>query len=40
MKHLEDTPDEKIRSIEIATAVPVVFELDHNLKVIRRYNVG
>lgn len=40
VKVLDNVPDEKIRSIEIATGVPVVYELGDNMKPLRRYCVG
>jgi len=40
VKYLEDVPDEKIVDLNIPTGVPMVQELDDNLKSIRRYYLG
>jgi 2,3-bisphosphoglycerate-dependent phosphoglycerate mutase len=40
VKHLEDIPDEKIDDLNIPTGVPMVQELDENLKSIRHYYLG
>jgi len=40
VKYLEDGPDEKIVDLNIPTGVPMVQELDANLKSIRHYYLG
>ena len=40
VKYLEDVPDEKIVDLNIPTGVPMVQELDDNLKSIRHYYLG
>jgi 2,3-bisphosphoglycerate-dependent phosphoglycerate mutase len=40
VKYLEDIPDEEIVDLNIPTGVPMVQELDENLKSIRRYYLG
>jgi 2,3-bisphosphoglycerate-dependent phosphoglycerate mutase len=40
VKYLEDVPDEKIVDLNIPTGVPMVQELDANLKSIRHYYLG
>jgi 2,3-bisphosphoglycerate-dependent phosphoglycerate mutase len=40
VKYLEDVPDEKIVDLNIPTGVPMVQELDENLKSIRHYYLG
>jgi 2,3-bisphosphoglycerate-dependent phosphoglycerate mutase len=40
VKYLEDVPDEKIVDLNIPTGVPMVQELDGNLKSIRHYYLG
>lgn len=36
IKHLEDISDEEIPNYELATGVPIVYDLDHNLKVMSK----
>ena len=40
VKYLEDVPDEKIVDLNIPTGVPMVQELDENLKSTRHYYLG
>ena len=40
VKYLEDVPDEQIVDLNIPTGVPMVQELDENLKSIRHYYLG
>ncbi len=40
VKYLEDVPDEEIVDLNIPTGVPMVQELDDNLKSIRHYYLG
>jgi 2,3-bisphosphoglycerate-dependent phosphoglycerate mutase len=40
VKYLEDVPDDKIIDLNIPTGVPMVQELDENLKSIRHYYLG
>jgi 2,3-bisphosphoglycerate-dependent phosphoglycerate mutase len=40
VKYLEDIPDEKIVDLNIPTGVPMVQELDGNLKSVRHYYLG
>ena len=40
VKYLEDVPDDKIVDLNIPTGVPMVQELDANLKSIRHYYLG
>ncbi len=40
VKYLEDIPDDKIVDLNIPTGVPMVQELDENLKSIRHYYLG
>jgi 2,3-bisphosphoglycerate-dependent phosphoglycerate mutase len=40
VKYLEDVPDEQIVDLNIPTGVPMVQELDDNLKSIRHYYLG
>ena len=37
VKHLDNIPDNDIPSFEIPTGVPLIYELDENLKPIKRY---
>ena len=37
VKHLDKISDEKIPEFEIPTGVPLVYELDDNLKPLKRY---
>ncbi|MES1915246.1 MAG: hypothetical protein MHM6MM_007222 [Cercozoa sp. M6MM] len=40
VKHLDNVSDEEIPSLNIPTAVPLVYELDENLQAIRHYYLG
>jgi 2,3-bisphosphoglycerate-dependent phosphoglycerate mutase len=40
VKYIEDIPDDKIVDLNIPTGVPMVQELDENLKSIRHYYLG
>ena len=40
VKHLDNVPDKEIVSLNIPTGVPLVYELDQNLKPIRHYYLG
>ena len=40
VKVLDDVSNEEIRSLEIPTGVPLVYELDDAMKAIRHYHVG
>jgi 2,3-bisphosphoglycerate-dependent phosphoglycerate mutase len=40
VKHLDGISDEKIVELNIPTAVPLVYELDHNLKPLKHYYLG
>lgn len=40
VKYLDKVSDEDIPSLEIPTGVPLIYELDDNLKPIRHYYVG
>jgi 2,3-bisphosphoglycerate-dependent phosphoglycerate mutase len=40
VKHLDGIPDQKIVEVEIPTGVPLVFELDDNLKPLCHYYLG
>lgn len=40
VKYLDNVSDEDIPSLEIPTGVPLIYELDDNLKPIRHYYVG
>lgn len=40
LKHLENIPDQQIADVNIPTGVPLVEELDDNLKSIRHYYLG
>ena len=40
VKYLQDIPDEEIVDLNIPTGVPMVQELDDNLKSIRHYYLG
>lgn len=40
VKHLDNIPDDKIVSFNIPTGIPLVYELDDNLKPIRNYYLG
>ena len=40
VKYLDNISDEEISSLNIPTGVPLVYELDENLKPIRHYYLG
>lgn len=40
VKYLDNVSDEDIPSLEIPTGVPLIYELDDDLKPIRHYYVG
>lgn len=40
VKHLDDIPDDKINSVDIPTGIPLVYELDENLKPTKHYYLG
>lgn len=40
VKYLDNVSDEEIPSLEIPTGVPLIYELDENLKPIKHYYVG
>ena len=40
VKYLDNISDKDIPSLEIPTGVPLIYELDDNLKPIRHYYVG
>ncbi len=40
VKYLDDIPDEEIVGLNIPTGVPLVYELDENLKPIKHYYLG
>ena len=40
MKILDDVTDEEIKSLEIATGVPLVYELNEDMKPVRHFYVG
>lgn len=40
VKHLDDISDEEISSLNIPTGVPLVYELDENLRPIKSYYLG
>ena len=40
VKHLDGIPDDKIVELNIPTAVPLVYELDDNLKPLKHYYLG
>jgi 2,3-bisphosphoglycerate-dependent phosphoglycerate mutase len=40
VKYLEDVPDQEIVDLNIPTGVPLVEELDENLKSVRHYYLG
>ena len=40
VKYLDNVSDEDIPSLEIPTGVPLIYELDENLKPIKHYYVG
>ena len=40
MKYLDNVPDEEIVGLNIPTGIPLVYELDDNLKPIKHYYLG
>ena len=40
VKHLDNIPDEEIVNLNIPTGIPLVYELDENLKAIKHYYLG
>ena len=40
MKILDDVTDEEIKSLEIPTGVPLVYELNEDMKPVRHFHVG
>jgi 2,3-bisphosphoglycerate-dependent phosphoglycerate mutase len=40
VKYLENTPEDEIVNLNIPTGIPMVYELDKNLKPIKRYYLG
>ena len=40
VKYLDNVSDDDIPSLEIPTGVPLIYELDDDLKPIRHYYVG
>ena len=40
VKHIDNVPDEEIVKFDIPTGVPLVYELDNNLKPIKHYFLG
>ena len=40
VKHLDDIPDDEISHLNIPTGIPLVYELDDNLKPINHYYLG
>ena len=40
MKYLDNIPDDKIVSLNIPTGLPLVYELDDNLKPLKSYYLG
>ena len=40
MKILDDVTDEEIKSLEIPTGVPLVYELNEDMKPIRHFHIG
>ena len=40
MKYLDDVADEAIVGVNIPNGIPLVYELDENLKPIRHYYLG
>jgi 2,3-bisphosphoglycerate-dependent phosphoglycerate mutase len=40
VKHLDNIPEEEIVKLNIPTGIPLVYELDNNLKPIRHYYLG
>jgi 2,3-bisphosphoglycerate-dependent phosphoglycerate mutase len=40
VKHLDNISDEEIVSLNIPTGIPLVYELDENLKALKHYYLG
>ena len=40
MKILDDISNDEVRSLEIPTGVPLIYELDDDLRAVRHYHVG
>ena len=40
MKIIDDISNEEIRTLEIPTGVPLIYELNDDLKPVRHYHVG
>lgn len=40
IKHLDQVPDDQISSLNVPTGIPLVYELDQNLKPIKSYYLG
>jgi 2,3-bisphosphoglycerate-dependent phosphoglycerate mutase len=40
VKHLDKVSDEEIVELNIPTGIPLVYELDENLKAIKHYYLG
>jgi len=40
VKYLDNVPDDKIVSLNIPTGIPLVYELDNNLKPVKNYYMG
>lgn len=40
MKYLDNIPDKEIVELNIPTGIPLVYELDNNLKSIKSYYLG
>jgi 2,3-bisphosphoglycerate-dependent phosphoglycerate mutase len=39
VKYIENIPDDEIPKVEIPTAKPIIYELDNNLKLIKKYDL-
>jgi 2,3-bisphosphoglycerate-dependent phosphoglycerate mutase len=40
IKHLDDIPDDKITELNIPTGIPLIYELDDDMKPARHYYLG
>ena len=40
MKILDDISNDEVRSLEIPTGVPLIYELNDDLRAVRHYHVG
>lgn len=40
VKHLEDVPDDEIMDVDVPTGIPIIYELDENLKPMNKYFLG